>query len=108
MQDNIYDFLKDLNDAQKNACLEEKNVLLRACPGSGKTRTLTYKLAYFAKKNSKSYKKNIAITYTNRASEEIKSRVSQLNIDTDKIWTGTIHQFCLEYIIRPNKDFYNF
>lgn len=107
MQDNIYDFLKDLNDAQKNACLEEKNVLLRACPGSGKTRTLTYKLAYFAKKNSKSYKKNIAITYTNRASEEIKSRVSQLNIDTDKIWTGTIHQFCLEYIIRPYSMYSN-
>ena len=107
MQDNIYDFLKDLNDAQKNACLEEKNVLLRACPGSGKTRTLTYKLAYFAKKKSKSYKKNIAITYTNRASEEIKSRVSQLNIDTDKIWTGTIHQFCLEYIIRPYSMYSN-
>ena len=101
MQDNEYDFLKNLNDAQKKACLEEKNVLLRACPGSGKTRTLTYKLAYLTIKNLKSYKKNIAITYTNRAAEEIKSRVSQLNIDTDKIWTGTIHQFCLEYIIRP-------
>lgn len=101
MQDNEYGFLKNLNDAQKEACLEEKNVLLRACPGSGKTRTLTYKLAYLTIKNTKSYKKNIAITYTNRAAEEIKSRVSQLNIDTDKIWTGTIHQFCLEYIIRP-------
>lgn len=107
MQDNEYDFLKNLNDAQKNACLEEKNVLLRACPGSGKTRTLTYKLAYFTIKNSKSYKKNIAITYTNRAAEEIKSRVSQLKIDTNKIWTGTIHQFCLEYIIRPYSMYSN-
>lgn len=107
MRDNEYDFLKNLNDAQKKACLEEKNVLLRACPGSGKTRTLTYKLAYLTIKNLKSYKKNIAITYTNRAAEEIKSRVSQLNIDTDKIWTGTIHQFCLEYIIRPYSMYSN-
>ena len=107
MRDNEYDFLKNLNDAQKKACLEEKNVLLRACPGSGKTRTLTQKLAYLTIKNLKSYKKNIAITYTNRAAEEIKSRVSQLNIDTDKIWTGTIHQFCLEYIIRPYSMYSN-
>lgn len=101
MQNDKYDFLNKLNDEQKVACLEKNNVLLRACPGSGKTRTLTYKLAYLTMDNPNSYKKNIAITYTNRAAEEIRNRISQLDIDESKIWTGTIHQFCLEYIIRP-------
>lgn len=100
--------LKYLNDEQRVACIENRNVLLKACPGSGKTRTLTYKLAYLAVKNSNSYKKNIAITYTNRAAEEIKDRVSKLNIDTNTIWTGTIHQFCLEYIIRPYSMYSDF
>jgi superfamily I DNA/RNA helicase len=38
--------LKGLNKQQKKAVIEEGNVLLTACPGSGKTRTLTYKIAY--------------------------------------------------------------
>jgi superfamily I DNA/RNA helicase len=37
---------EDLNDEQKDAIQEEESVLLIACPGSGKTRTLSYKIAY--------------------------------------------------------------
>lgn len=44
---------------------------------------------------------NIAITYTNRAAEEIEERLIGLNIETSSVWTGTIHSFCLNYIIRP-------
>lgn len=59
--DNIT-FLDKLNQQQRQVCVSEENILLKACPGSGKTRTLTYKLAYSVKKNNTSKKLNIAIT----------------------------------------------
>lgn len=94
-------FLNDLNPKQRGICISDKNLILTACPGSGKTKTLTYRLAFLSTIHSESRKLNIAITYTNRASEEIKSRLLSFNIDLKNIWTGTIHQFCLEFIIRP-------
>ena len=98
--DNI-SFLDKLNPQQKQVCIDERNILLKACPGSGKTRTLTYKLAYLAQKYISSKKLNIAITYTNRAADEIKERLERIEISENKVWVGTIHQFCLEFIIRP-------
>ena len=94
-------FLNKLNPQQKQVCIDERNILLKACPGSGKTRTLTYKLAYLAQKYISSKKLNIAITYTNRAADEIRERLEKLEIPEDKVWVGTIHQFCLEFVIRP-------
>lgn len=98
--DNI-SFLDKLNQQQKHVCIDERNILLRACPGSGKTRTLTCKLVYLVEKYISSNKLNIAITYTNRAADEIRERLEKLETPEDKVWVGTIHQFCLEFIIRP-------
>lgn len=97
--DNI-SFLDKLNPQQKQVCIDERNILLKACPGSGKTRTLTYKLAYLVEKYISSKKLNIAITYTKRAADEIRERLEKLETPEDKVWIGTIHQFCLEFIIR--------
>lgn len=94
-------FLDKLNSQQREVCVNEGNILLQACPGSGKTRTLTYKLAYLVEKDVTSKKLNIAITYTNRAADEIKERLGKIDIAMDKVWVGTIHQFCIEFIIRP-------
>lgn len=94
-------FLDKLNPQQRQVCVNEGNILLKACPGSGKTKTLTYKLAYSVQKYITSKKLNIAITYTNRAADEIKERLEKIDIPEDKVWVGTIHQFCLEFIIRP-------
>ena len=94
-------FLNKLNEQQRQVCIDENNILLKACPGSGKTRTLTYKLAYLVGKYISSNKLNIAITYTNRAADEIRERLDKIDIPEDKVWVGTIHQFCLEFIIRP-------
>ena len=94
-------FLNELNTQQRQVFIDEGNILLKACPGSGKTRTLTYKLAYLVKKYIASQKLNIAITYTNRAADEIKERLERIEISENKVWVGTIHQFCLEFIIRP-------
>ena len=93
--------LKDLSEEQANACKAQGNVLLTACPGSGKTRTLTHRLAYQVDQKTNSNKMNIAITYTNRAAEEITSRLCDMRVDLSNIWTGTIHQFCMNFIIRP-------
>jgi hypothetical protein len=43
----------------------------------------------------------IAITYTHRAAEEIQERIELLGVDTENLWIGTIHSFCLDWILRP-------
>lgn len=93
--------LENLNEQQKVACKKENNLLLIACPGSGKTRTIVHRLAYYGTKYATSRKINIAITYTNRASDEMENRLQDMGVDFYNIWTGTIHQFCMNFIIRP-------
>jgi DNA helicase-2/ATP-dependent DNA helicase PcrA len=98
---------KDLNDEQEIAIYEENSVLLIACPGSGKTRTLTYKIAYELSRLKSKKEFIIAITYTNAAAEEIKERVEILGVDISQLWIGTIHSFCLEWILRPYSLYLN-
>ncbi|MGX1024969.1 UvrD-helicase domain-containing protein [Psychroflexus sp. MBR-150] len=93
--------LKGLNNQQREAVIEPGNVLLTACPGSGKTRALTYKIAYELERLSSSKKVIIAVTFTNRAADEIKKRLRNLDADDSNLWAGTIHSFCLEWILRP-------
>lgn len=91
----------ELNNEQNNAVIDDDNILLIACPGSGKTRTLTYKIAYELSRLSNPRKFIIAITYTNRAADEIRERVELLGVDSKQLWIGTIHSFCLEWLLRP-------
>ncbi len=93
--------LNGLNDEQIDAVKKMGNVLLTACPGSGKTRTLTRKIAYELSMLTQSKKVIIAVTFTNRAADEIKKRIQVFNINDSNLWAGTIHAFCLEWIIRP-------
>jgi len=93
--------LKGLSAEQEAACTIRDNIYLTACPGSGKTLVLTRRLAYVASLNPDSRKWNIAITFTNRAADEIGNRLDDLEIGQSNIWTGTIHQFCMRFIIRP-------
>ena len=94
--------LNKLNDEQKLAVKQEGNVLLTACPGSGKTRVIIHKLAYEVSRLEEGSKKRIAaVTFTVRASEEIFRRVNALGINSQKIWSGTLHAFCLEWILNP-------
>ena len=85
--DNDFTFLVQLNPKQRDVCISENNYVLTACPGSGKTRTITYRLAYLDKKYIPSRLLNIAITYTNRAADEIYSRLDSMSIDESSIWT---------------------
>ncbi|MGH8159735.1 MAG: UvrD-helicase domain-containing protein [Rhodanobacter sp.] len=90
-----------LNDPQKEAILEAGSVFLVACPGSGKTRTLTFKIAEELSKLESTRQCIVAITYTHRAADEIKERIERLGVDASRLWIGTIHSFCLEWILRP-------
>lgn len=94
----ISEFLVDLNDKQREICLSKENLLVTSCPGSGKTRTLIYKIAYTLLTSS-SIKRIIAITYTNRAADEIMKRLLTIGVDYSRVWVGTIHQFCLDFIL---------
>lgn len=90
----------ELNREQTAAIEEPLSVFLIACPGSGKTRTLTYKIAYeLSRRQDKRIV--VAITYTHRAADEIQERIEALGVDTTALWIGTIHSFCLEWIIKP-------
>lgn len=91
----------DLNDEQVDAIRQPGNVFLEACPGSGKTRTLTYKIALELSNLTDAKKWIVAITYTNRAADEIRERIELLGVETSQLWIGTIHAFCLEWIIKP-------
>lgn len=94
-------YLKDLNAEQIDAITDDGSVFLIACPGSGKTRTLTSKIAHELSYNAGNKRYTIALTYTHRAADEIQDRVHALGVDTSKLWIGTIHSFCLEWIVRP-------
>ena len=92
----------ELSEEQSNAVHYEGNVYVTACPGSGKTRALTAKLSLGMSKLSGFSEKVLAVTYTNRAADEIKNRIEQdENYDSKKLWAGTIHSFALEWIIKP-------
>lgn len=91
----------ELNPEQEAAILHPGSVFLVACPGSGKTRTLTYKIAYELSKLASKKQFVVAITYTHRAADEIHERIEDLGVDTAQLWIGTIHSFCLEWIIKP-------
>jgi DNA helicase-2/ATP-dependent DNA helicase PcrA len=97
----------DLNKEQEDAILENESLLLIACPGSGKTRTLTYKIAYELSRLKSEKEYIIAITYTNKAADEIKERVEILGVDIKQLWIGTMHAFCLEWILRPYSQYLN-
>lgn len=91
----------DLNSEQEAAIEEAGSVFLVACPGSGKTRTLTYKIARLLSTLASDKQWVIAITYTHRAADEIQERIERLGVDSSRLWIGTIHSFCLEWILKP-------
>jgi superfamily I DNA/RNA helicase len=91
----------ELNPDQEAAILEPGSVFLVSCPGSGKTRTLTYKIAHELAGLESDRQFVVAITYTHRAADEIQERIENLGLDTSRLWIGTIHSFCLEWILRP-------
>ena len=94
------ELLEELNQKQKEAVLQtEGPCLVIAGAGSGKTKVLTYKISYLMKaKNIKPWN-ILAITFTNKAANEMKERVQNLIGDAiNDIWLGTFHSVCVRIL----------
>ena len=92
-----------LNDKQKQAVLHKNGPLLvLAGAGSGKTRVLTTSIANLIKNENVDSRNILAITFTNKAANEMKDRVSNLlGMDVSNLWIGTFHSICAR-ILRMN------
>ena len=94
------DILEGLNDKQYEAVINTDGpCLVIAGAGSGKTKVLTHKIAYLLnEKNIKPWN-ILAITFTNKAANEMKSRVETLVGEAAKeIWMGTFHSICVKIL----------
>jgi DNA helicase-2/ATP-dependent DNA helicase PcrA len=86
------DILKDLNPVQREAVEKiDGPSLIVAGAGSGKTRVLTYKIAYLLIKNVPP-RSILALTFTNKAAKEMKERIVKVvGKQANKLWMGTFH-----------------
>lgn len=79
----------------------ELPILVDAGPGTGKTRTLTARIVHLINERGISPDNILALTYSNKAAEEMYSRVNAATAhNASKIWMGTFHRFCLELVRR--------
>lgn len=94
------EFLEDLNNSQREAVMYNAGPsLVIAGAGSGKTRVLTYKIAYLLKMGIPAYR-IMALTFTNKAAREMKERIIQL-VGEEKahyLWMGTFHSIFLRIL----------
>ena len=98
----MQDILKGLNDKQYEAVINtEGPCLVIAGAGSGKTKVLTHKIAYLIGEKGAKPWDILAITFTNKAANEMKERIANLVGDNAKdIWMGTFHSICVRILRR--------
>ena len=106
------DLLKDLNESQREALEEiKKPLLILAGAGSGKTKVITHKIAYLHKIGFCFPWEILAVTFTNKAANEMLSRSMNMiekatggyKIDRYQLWVGTFHSICAR-ILRKDID----
>ncbi len=93
MNNKVDNFLKQLNKEQLDAVVQTDGpVMVIAGAGSGKTRVLTYRIAYLLSKGIDPFN-ILSLTFTNKAAREMKERVINLIGDGDarNVWMGTFH-----------------
>ena len=92
--------LENLNDRQLEAVKSIGSpILIFAGAGSGKTRVLTYKIAYLIKEVGLPPENILAVTFTNKAAQEMKSRVQALlDFDISSISIGTFHSISAQIL----------
>lgn len=98
------EILNKLNEEQlKPASTTEGPVLVTAGAGSGKTRLLTHRIAHLVKDKEISKSNILAITFTNKAAQEMKERLGKLISGADDMWICTFHAMCSKILRRHAK-----
>ena len=94
------ELLNELNPRQREAVEQaEGPCLVIAGAGSGKTKVLTYKISYLMQVKGVKPWNILAITFTNKAANEMKERVERLASDAiNDIWLGTFHSICVRIL----------
>jgi len=97
--------LKDLNEEQKKAVTFDKGpLMILAGAGSGKTRALTYRVAFLIKEKKIDPSRILLATFTNKAAGEMKERVKQLIGKNGSLgFAGTFHSFCAMLLRKEGK-----
>ncbi len=96
---SIYDSLNE--EQKKGVFTTEGPVLLLAGAGSGKTRVLTHRIAYLIDELGVNSYQIMAITFTNKAADEMKERVERLvGMGAESIWVTTFHSTCVRILRR--------
>lgn len=100
MNVEINRLLEDLNDRQREAALAgDGPVLVVAGPGTGKTKTLTVRLAYLLAERHVAPEQLLAVTFTTRAAREMRERLERLvGPRADRVFMGTFHSFCFQLL----------
>ncbi len=96
------DFLKDLNPEQREAVEQiDGPLLILAGAGSGKTRVIAFRVAYLVGGGFAAQDEVLAVTFTNKAAEEMRQRVGGLlGSDTRRLWISTFHSLCARLLRR--------
>src|SRR5262245_13308939 len=95
-------FLETLNPEQREAVLHVRGpLLILAGAGSGKTRVITSRIAYLVGNGDAEPREILAVTFTNKAAEEMRSRVEALlGTDISGMWVSTFHSLCARLLRR--------
>src|SRR5437868_9019458 len=101
----VVPLLEDLNPVQREAVTRHGGpLLIVAGAGSGKTRVLTHRIAWLIKEQGISPFEILAITFTNKAADEMKTRVQALvGPVAQKMWVSTFHSACVRILRRDAK-----
>ena len=95
------DYLDKLNDKQREAAMcTEGPLLILAGAGSGKTSTMTHRIAYLIREMDVSPYNILAVTFTNTAAKEMRERVQKLIGEGVNMWILTFHSACLRILRR--------
>lgn len=93
---DITHIIDSLNPEQRSACTTlDQNLLVLAGAGSGKTRTIVYRTGYAIITGHAHWHQILIVTFTNKASNELKARVNKLIPNQSaNLWAGTFHSIC--------------